>query len=259
MITETTGWKNVRIREEEEGIAVVRIARPEALNALNVETMKELDCLFSMLQTDPEIDVVIVTGEGERAFVAGADIKEMAAMDTLEGRKWGLYGQQVLQRLEDMVQPVIAAVNGFALGGGCELALACDFRYAAPNAVFGQPEVKWGICAGFGATQRLVRAVGPGMAKELLYTAEFISAEEALRIGLVNRVVPQEELLPTALATAKTIRANAKQAVQSTKQAILHGQDLDQRAGIAYEAQLFGMCFATAEQKERMASFGKKK
>lgn len=257
MIVQTTGWKNVKISIEDR-IALVTISRPSALNALNVETMKELDCLFAMLEQETEIDVVIITGEGERSFVAGADIKEMAEMDTLEGRKWGLYGQSVLQRLEDMPHVVIAAVNGFALGGGCELALACDFRYAAENATFGQPEVKWGICAGFGATQRLVRAVGPAMAKELLYTADFIDAEEALRIGLVNRVLPQKELLPAVIEVAKRIQANSHHAVQFTKRAILHGQDMDQRAAISYEAQLFGLCFATEDQKKRMASFGKK-
>ena len=257
MIVQTTGWKNVKIAIEDR-IALVTISRPEALNALNVETMKELDCLFSMLEQETEIDVVVITGEGDRSFVAGADIKEMAEMDTLEGRKWGMYGQSVLQRLEDMPHVVIAAVNGFALGGGCELALACDFRYAADNAKFGQPEVKWGICAGFGGTQRLVRAVGPGMAKELLYTADFIDAQEALRIGLVNRVLPQTELLPAVMEVAKRIQANSHHAVQFTKRVILHGQDMDQRAAISYEAQLFGLCFATEDQKKRMASFGKK-
>lgn len=257
MIVQTTGWKNVQVRIE-DGIGVVTISRPDALNALNLETMKELDCLFSMFEQETEVDVVIVTGEGDRSFVAGADIKEMALMDTLEGRKWGEYGQSVMQRLEDMPQPVIAAINGFALGGGCEMALACDFRYASDNAKFGQPEVKWGICAGFGATQRLVRAVGPAMAKELLYTADMIDASEALRIGLVNRVVPLAELLPTAVATAKRIQANARLAVQFTKRAILHGQDMDQHRAISHEAQLFGLCFATDDQKTRMASFGKK-
>lgn len=257
MIVQTTGWKNVKIAIEDR-IALVTISRPEALNALNVETMKELDCLFSMLEQETEIDVVVITGEGDRSFVAGADIKEMAEMDTLEGRKWGMYGQSVLQRLEDMPHVVIAAVNGFALGGGCELALACDFRYAADNAKFGQPEVKWGICAGFGGTQRLVRAVGPGMAKELLYTADFIDAQEALRIGLVNRVLPQTELLPAVMEVAKRIQANSHHAVQFTKRVILHGQDMDQRAAISYEAQLFGLCFATEDQKKRMATFGKK-
>lgn len=257
MVVQTTGWENVKVKIEDR-IGIVTVCRPKALNALNLATMKELDCLFSMFQQETEVDVLIITGDGERSFVAGADIKEMAKMDTLMGRKWGEYGQSVMQRLEDMPYPVIAAVNGFALGGGCELTLACDFRYASENAKFGQPEVKWGICAGFGASQRLTRAVGPAMAKELLYTADMIDAQEALRIGLVNRVVPQAELLPTAIATAKRIQANAPLAVQFTKRSILHGQNLDQRAAISYEAQLFGLCFATEDQKKRMASFGKK-
>ncbi len=257
MVVQTTGWENVRV-EIKDRIGIITVSRPNALNALNLATMKELDCLFSMFEQEDDVDVVILTGDGDRSFVAGADIKEMAEMDTLEGRKWGMYGQSVLQRLEDMPHPVIGAINGFALGGGCELALACDFRYASENAKFGQPEVKWGICAGFGASQRLVRAVGPAMAKEILYTADMIDAQEALRIGLVNRVLPQEELLPAAMETAKKIQENARLAVRFTKRSILHGQDMDQRAAISYEAQLFGLCFATEDQKERMASFGKK-
>lgn len=150
-------------------------------------------------------------------------------------------------------------MNGYALGGGCELTLACDFRYASEKAQFGQPEVKWGICAGFGASQGLTRAVGPAMAKELLYTADFIDAREALRIGLVNRVVPQKDLLETALATARRIQKNAKAAVRATKRSVLAGQDLDQRNAIELEAQYFGICFATEDQTKRMQLFGKKK
>lgn len=253
----TDGWENVAIAVQ-DGIATVRVNRPQALNALNMATMKELDALFAQLATADDIDVVILTGAGDRAFVAGADIKEMAKMDTIAGRDWGAFGQQVMQRIEDLPQPVIAAVNGFALGGGCELSLACDIRYASDNAKFGQPEVKWGICAGFGGSQRLVRAVGPGMAKEMLYTADMIDAQEALRIGLVNRVLPQAELLPAVWELARKIQANARFAVRATKRSILHGQDMDQRAAIEHEAQLFGLCFATEDQRVRMESFGKK-
>jgi len=257
MTVRTDGWTNVAI-EITDGIAVVRVNRPKALNALNAATMRELDALFAELAAADEIDVVVLTGAGDRAFVAGADIKEMAKMDTIAGRDWGAFGQRVMQRIEDLPQPVIAAVNGFALGGGCELSLACDIRYASDTAKFGQPEVKWGICAGFGGSQRLVRAVGPAMAKEMLYTAGMIDAEEALRIGLVNRVLPQAELLPAVLELARNIQANARFAVRATKRAILHGQDMDQRAAIEHEAQLFGLCFATDDQRVRMESFGKK-
>lgn len=254
----TAKYENVHW-ENRDGIAIITIDRPKALNALNMATMKELHALFAEVAHDETVDVIILTGAGEKAFVAGADIKEMAAMDTLSGRDWGRFGQAVTQQLEDAPQPVIAEVNGYALGGGCELTLACDFRYASENAQFGQPEVKWGICAGFGASQRLTRAVGPAMAKELLYTADFIDAQEALRIGLVNRVVPQKDLLETALATAKRIQKNAKVAVRATKRSVLAGQDLDQRNAIELEAQYFGICFATEDQTKRMQSFGKKK
>lgn len=249
------GWNNLLVTNE-DGIVTVMINRPKAMNAINMELMKELEAFFSGLYDAPEADVVILTGAGDKAFVAGADIKEMAVMDAHSGRDWALLGERVTSLIERAPQPVIAAVNGYALGGGCELALACDFRYASANAKLGQPEAKWGINACFGGTQRLARAVGTGMAKELLYTARFIDAAEALRIGLVNRVLPdQAALMEAALATAKEIQASGKCAVRYTKLVVNDGRDLDIDAAIAAEAQYFGLCFDDPEQKARMTAF----
>lgn len=249
------GWKNLLV-DNQDGIVTVTINRPKAMNAINMELMKELEAFFTGLYDAPEADVVILTGAGDKAFVAGADIKEMAVMDAHSGRDWALLGERVTSLIERAPQPVIAAVNGYALGGGCELALACDFRYASANAKLGQPEAKWGINACFGGTQRLARAVGTGMAKELLYTARFIDATEALRIGLVNRVLPdQASLMDAAIATAKEIQASGKCAVRYTKLVVNDGRDLDIDAAIAAEAQYFGLCFDDPEQKARMTAF----
>lgn len=251
----TEGWKNLLV-ENENGIVTVTVNREKAMNAINMELMKEMECFFAGLSNAPEADVIILTGAGEKAFVAGADIKEMAAMEPFSGREWALMGERVTALIEKAPQPVIAAVNGYALGGGCEFALACDFRYATLNAKFGQPEVKWGINACFGGTQRLSRAVAPGYAKELLYTARFIDADEALRIGLVNRVLAnKDELLAAARKTAKEIQANGKLAVQYTKLVVNEGREQNVDTAIAAEAQYFGLCFNDPEQKARMTAF----
>lgn len=251
----TEGWKNLLISNQ-DGIVTVTVNRPKAMNAINMELMKELECFFTGLKDAPEADVVILTGAGDKAFVAGADIKEMAAMDAASGRDWALIGERVTSLIEKAPQPVICAVNGYALGGGCEFALACDFRYASANARFGQPEVKWGINACFGGTQRLMRAVAPGIAKELLYTAHFIDAEEALRIGLVNRVLPdQASLMEAAYAAARDIQSNGKTAVQYSKLVANAGRDQDIDTAIFQEAQFFGLCFDDPEQKARMTAF----
>lgn len=251
----TEGWKNLLV-ENENGIVTVTVNREKAMNAINMELMKEMECFFAGLSNAPEADVIILTGAGEKAFVAGADIKEMAAMEPFSGREWALMGERVTALIEKAPQPVIAAVNGYALGGGCEFALACDFRYATLNAKFGQPEVKWGINACFGGTQRLSRAVAPGYAKELLYTARFIDADEALRIGLVNRVLSnKDELLAAAKKTAKEIQANGKLAVQYTKLVVNEGREQNVDTAIAAEAQYFGLCFNDPEQKARMTAF----
>lgn len=255
----TTGWKNLLI-DDQDGIVTVTINRPKAMNAINMELMKELEAFFEGMKDADGTDVIILTGSGDKAFVAGADIKEMAVMDSRAGRDWALLGEKVTALIEKAPQPVICAVNGYALGGGCELALACDFRYASQNAKMGQPEAKWGINACFGGTQRLSRAVGAPMARELLYTARFIDADEALRIGLVNRVLPDKEsLMAAALATAKDIQSCGKCAVRYTKLAINDGRDVNIDVAIAHEAQYFGLCFDDPEQRERMTSFMNKK
>ena len=189
----------------EDGIATITINRPKALNALNQATVSELKDVVEKIAADKAIKVVIITGAGAKSFVAGADIKEMASKNAAEGREWGQFGQNVFTEIENLPQPVIAAINGFALGGGCELSCACDIRYAAENAKFGQPEVGLGITPGFGGTQRLTRVVGRGHAKELIYTGGMIDAEKAKAIGLVNEVFPQEELMPAAVKLAKIL------------------------------------------------------
>ncbi len=243
----------------ENGIATIAINRPKALNALNLATLTELKDVVEKIAVDKAVQVVIITGAGEKSFVAGADIVEMSTKNAVEGRVWGQVGQNIFTEIENLPQPVIAAVNGFALGGGCELACACDIRYASENAKFGQPEVGLGITPGFGGTQRLTRVVGRGHAKELIYTASIIDAQEALRIGLVNKVVPQAELMDAVMKLAKTITKKAPVAVQLAKAAINRGINCDVVTGISYEAEVFGLCFATADQKEGMKAFIEKR
>ncbi len=243
----------------ENGIATIAINRPKALNALNLATLTELKDVVEKIAVDKTVQVVIITGAGEKSFVAGADIVEMSTKNAVEGRVWGQVGQNIFTEIENLPQPVIAAVNGFALGGGCELACACDIRYASENAKFGQPEVGLGITPGFGGTQRLTRVVGRGHAKELIYTANIIDAQEALRIGLVNKVVPQAELMDAVMKLAKTITKKAPVAVQLAKAAINRGINCDVVTGISYEAEVFGLCFATADQKEGMKAFIEKR
>ena len=251
-------YQNI-IYSAENGIATITINRPKALNALNLATMTELKDVVAKIAVDPEVKVVIITGSGSKSFVAGADIVEMSTKNAVQGRTFGILAQDVFTRIENLPQPVIAAVNGYALGGGCELACACDFRYASENAKFGQPEVGLGITPGFGGTQRLPRVVGRGYGKELIFTAQMIDAQEAYRIGLVNKVVPQEQLMDEVKKTAKKIASNAKIAVQLAKAAVNRGINCDVITGIAYEAEVFGLCFATEDQKEGMAAFVEKR
>ena len=251
-------YNNIKFVNE-DGIGILTISRPKALNALNTETVTELNDCVGKIEADESVKVVIITGEGAKSFVAGADIVEMSTKNPVEGRKFGKISQDTFTRIENLPQPVIAAVNGYALGGGCELACACDFRYAAENAKFGQPEVGLGITPGFGGTQRLTRVVGRGHAKELIYTGGMIDAEKAKAIGLVNEVFPQEELMPAAVKLAKKIAKNAPIAVQLSKAAINRGINCDVVTGIAYEAEVFGLCFSTADQKEGMAAFCEKR
>ena len=246
-------YKNIVLQKEDK-IAIITINRPKALNALNTETLRELDLVIDEISRDDEIYVVILTGEG-KAFVAGADITEMKDLDVMGGRRFGNLGNKVFRKLETLEKPIIAAVNGFTLGGGCELSMACDIRIASSKAKFGQPEVGLGITPGFGGTQRLARLVGMGMAKQLIYTGDIINAEEALRIGLVNKVVEPEQLMEEVKLLAKKIASNAPIAVKLCKTAINRGMQMDIDTALIYEAEVFGACFATEDQKNGMISF----
>ena len=236
-------------------IAVATINRPKALNALNSEVLTDLDELVSAVKADADIRALVITGSGEKAFVAGADIGEMSTLTKEGGEAFGKHGNNVFRAIETLPIPTIAAVNGFALGGGCELSMACDIRICADTAVFGQPETGLGITPGFGGTQRLARLVSPGMAKQLIYTAKNIKADEAYRIGLVNAVYPLDELLPAAEKLAETIAKNAPIA----KQAINEGLQVDMDKAIVIEEKLFGSCFQSADQIEGMSAFLEKR
>jgi len=251
-------FKNV-ILTKEKGIGTLTINRPKALNALNSETLAEICEAVQVVAKDDEIVVLIITGAGEKSFVAGADISEMKDMNAMQGREFGILGNKAMRSIEALEKPVIAAVNGFALGGGCELSMACDVRIASTNAKFAQPEAGLGITPGFGGTQRLARLVPMGMAKEMIYTTNMIDAEEAYRIGLVNKVVALEDLMPTAIKLANDMIKNAPIAIKLCKQAINRGMQVDIDTAIAFEAELFGVCFATEDQKEGMTAFVEKR
>ena len=245
--------------EKKGNIAVATINRPKALNALNSAVVADLDEMIGQIMADEEIRALVITGSGEKAFVAGADIGEMSTLTKAEGEAFGKLGNDVFRRLEKLPIPTIAAVNGFALGGGCELSMSCDIRICADTAVFGQPETGLGITPGFGGTQRLARLVGPGMAKQLIYTAKNIKADEAYRIGLVNAVYPLEELMPAAEKLAQTIAKNAPIAVRACKKAINDGLQTDIDQAVVIEEKLFGSCFQTADQIEGMGAFLEKR
>ena len=240
-------------------VATVTINRPKALNALNQETLEEMLRCFRELAQNEAIRVVIVTGGGDKAFVAGADIAFMEKLSPLAARCFALLGQKVLSTIENLPQPVIAAVNGFALGGGCELALACDIRLASENARFGQPEVNLGVLPGFGGTQRLPRLIGRGRANELLFTGDIIDAQEAARIGLVNRVVPQAQLLASCREMAEKIASRGPVAVRLCKEAVNNGVEVDLARACQYEVDQFALCFTSDEQKEGMRAFLEKR
>ena len=242
-----------------EGIALVTIDRPKALNALNSETLGELNECLKELEQRKDIRVILLTGGGQKAFVAGADISEMVNAAPAGGRAMALLADEAFCRLENMPQVTIAAVNGYALGGGCEIAMACDIRIAAENAVFGQPECGLGIIPGFGGTQRLARLVGKGRAKELIFTCGRIDAQEAYRIGLANKVVPQAELLDACRAMAKTIMSKGGYAVSVAKAVINAGLDMDLANGLKMEADAFGLTFATHDKQEGMTAFLEKR
>jgi enoyl-CoA hydratase len=245
--------------EVKEQIARITFNRPNVLNALNRKTVEELgDCLNAARQDD-SVRVLIITGAGEKAFVGGADINELAKRTPVDGKDFSLFGQEVIHRLEMLGKPSIAAINGFALGGGCEVALACTMRIASRNAKIGQPEVKLGILPGYGGSQRLSRLCGKGVAHEMILTGEMITAEEALRVGLVNRVVEQAELLATAESIAKKIIANAPLAVKYSLEAIERGMEMPQEEGLFLEATLFGLCCATEDMREGTRAFLEKR
>jgi enoyl-CoA hydratase len=251
--------RNLLLEQPEAGIHLLIVNRPQALNALNAATLQDLLDAVKQVAADPEARVLLLTGAGEKAFVAGADISEMQQLGVDEARAFSEKGMRVMHALEALPMPVIALVNGYALGGGCELAMACDWIIASDRAVFGQPEVNLGILPGFGGTQRLTRLVGRARALELILTARQIKADEALAIGLVNHVVPAAELRKRGLETARMIAAKAPVAVRLARQAVQRGQDLDLANACAYETAAFAMAFATTDQQEGMHAFLEKR
>jgi enoyl-CoA hydratase/carnithine racemase len=251
-------YENILL-EKKNAIAYVTVNRPKVLNALNMATMEELRAAFTEIKSDALIRVAILTGAGEKAFVAGADIAELAKQDAVSGKEYTHRGQAVLDLIENLGKPVIACINGFALGGGCELAMACTMRLASENAKLGQPEVKLGIIPGYGGTQRLPRLVGKGLAMQMVLTGETITAQEAHRIGLVNEVIAAAELIPRAEAIAAKIIANAPLAVQYAMEAVNKGMEMTLAEGLFLEAALFGVCCATSDKAEGTTAFLEKR
>lgn len=244
--------------EKQGDIATLTFSRPQALNALNQDMLMELSDAITEVERDDSISVLVLTGAG-RAFIAGADIAQMRDLQAVEGRRFSNLGSSVLLRLQDLPRPTIAAINGFALGGGCEVAMCCDIRIASEQAKFGQPETSLGIIPGFGGTQRLPRIVGMSRAKELLYTARTIDAQEALSIGLVDRVVKPEELMPAVYALAEQIADNAQHAVRAVKRVVNMGMQCDVGTALTLESEAIGICFSTDDQLEGMTAFLEKR
>ena len=246
------------IFEQQGDVGIVTINRPEALNALNTAVLDDLEAVIDSIDTD-SVRAVIITGSGTKSFVAGADIGEMSSMTPEQGRAYGIKGNNLFLKIENLPVPVIAAVNGYCLGGGNELAMSCDIRICSDNAVFGQPETGLGITPGYGGTQRLARIVNVGVAKELIYTASNIKAGRALEIGLVSQVCTQEELMNSAMKIANKIASNAPIAVRACKKAINEGLNVDIEKAVAIEEDLFASCFASQDQKEGMKAFLEKR
>jgi len=240
-------------------VAWVTIQRPEKMNALNQEVLQELESAFAALEHDAGVGVVVLTGAGEKAFVAGADISELKDLDSASARVQALKGQAVFQRIEDLSKPVVAAVNGFALGGGCELALACHIRVASENARFGLPEVSLGVIPGYGGTQRLPRLVGKGVALDMILSGEMVNAADALRMGLVSRVLPLADLKAGVEKLANTILSRGPLALRSALSAVHQGLEMPQDRGLQYEAALFGLLAASQDMKEGMGAFLEKR
>lgn len=245
--------------EVTEGIATLTFNRPKALNALNGNLLDELAAALDTIEADEQIRVLILTGAGEKAFVAGADISELATFDTLQGKLFARKGQRIISRLQELAIPVIAAVNGFALGGGSEMALACDFIYASENAMFGLPEITLGIIPGFGGTQRLPRLIGTNRAKEMIFTGKMVPAAEAERIGMVNRVLPQASLMEETRKVAQGMAAKGKVSLRAAKQAINNGINVDLLTGCQIEVDAFAICMASEDGKEGTRAFMEKR
>jgi enoyl-CoA hydratase len=245
--------------EKKGNVAVVTVNKPQVLNILDTPTVLEIEDCFNSLAKDDSVFVIVITGADEKAFIAGGDIKEMSVKNAVDGREYGRNGQRALFAIENCPKPVIAAVNGYALGGGTELAMACDIILASEKAKFGQPEVGLGITPGFAGTQRMPRIVGRGRGKELIFTGRMLDAGEALRIGLANKVVAPEKLMDEALALANKIAENGQMAVRSCKELVNFAMDADLASGLEKESGAFGVCFSTEDQKEGMKAFTEKR
>lgn len=251
-------YENI-VYETKEGIATITFNRPKALNALNAALLAELSLALDAIAADEDIRVLILTGAGEKSFVAGADISELATFDSLKAKSFARNGHDIINKLQLLPIAVVAAVNGFALGGGTEIAIACDFIYASENAKFGQPEINLGVIPGFGGTQRLSRLIGTSMAKELIFTGKMISAAEALQLGLVNKVVSQDKLMEEVMQTAGVIASKGKVSLREAKQAVNTGMNVDLATGCSIEIDAFSLCYASPDAKEGTSAFLEKR
>jgi len=251
-------YENI-VYEVKKGIATITFNRPQALNALNGALLAEFSLALDAIAADEDIRVLVLTGAGDKSFVAGADISELATFDSLKAKSFARSGHDIINKLQLLPITVVAAVNGFALGGGTEIAIACDFIYASENAKFGQPEINLGVIPGFGGTQRLPRLIGTNMAKELIFTGKMISAEEALRLGLVNKVVSQEKLMEEVMKTVGIIASKGKVSLREAKQAVNKGMNVDLANGCGIEIDAFALCYASPDAKEGTSAFLEKR